>query len=98
MYEPQETACIELLKEELMLLRPRRVLFSTGFSWAEPFIQEIARVRQPDGARHVERFGLLGAGEDQIPAVVATHPMTRPEGEWVAEVLAAFARAEQLTG
>lgn len=36
----QFRGCAELLNSELRTYRPSRVLFATGFDWAEPFLKE----------------------------------------------------------
>ena len=90
MINAQETACIKILQHELRRFRPKRVLFSTGFDWAEPFVAGSNLISLSSSVRHVQRLGCLPIGNETAQCVVATHPMTRPEAEWVSEVVSAY--------
>lgn len=81
----QRRAAIALLEQELEAFAPRRVLALTG-NWITP-------MRELMGLRLEERHGLVeGVGERAGQAwVVAKHPMGKPEGPFVTEVLGAFA-------
>lgn len=74
-----------LLEQELADLAPRRVLALTGRSWFEPFARSL-------GLGVDWRTGLVEgvAVKDGRPWVVAKHPMGKPEGRLVEDVLAAF--------
>ena len=69
---------------------PKRILFLTGIDWAEPFIADLhgnINARNP-AFTHVEAYGTANTPcGHQYRFVVACHPMTRPEGPWVNEVL-----------
>ena len=81
----QRRSAIELLLREIEEFAPRRVLALTG-GWIGPFWDGLGLKLDP-------RSGLVEAvGEKGDCAwVVAKHPMVKPEGPFVSEVLAAFA-------
>jgi hypothetical protein len=81
----QRESAIRLLKIEIDTLVPRRVLAFTG-NWIHSFAPGL-------GLRLEARDGLVEAtGTSQaVPWVVAKHPMTKPEGRFVADVRRAFA-------
>lgn len=83
----QEPGCIELLREEIRLFQPQRLLFMTGL-WATPFLRELPWVQREDRGTttNVHLIGTI----DNAQVVVATHPMTRAEDPWVREVVEAF--------
>jgi hypothetical protein len=81
----QRRSAMELLAMEIETFAPARVLALTG-SWIAPFADGI-------GLRVTPRSGLVeGVGELMgRPCVVAKHPMGKPEGPFVTEVLRGFA-------
>jgi hypothetical protein len=81
----QRRSAIELLALEIEAFAPTRVLALAG-NWIDPFAVGLGlRVTRRPGL--VERVGeLMGR-----PCVVAKHPMGKPEGAFVAEVLRGFA-------
>jgi hypothetical protein len=81
----QRRSAIELLNLEIQELAPRRVLAMTG-GWIGPF-------REGLGLNLTARSGLVEAVgmKGNCAWVVAKHPMVKPEGPFVSEVLAAFA-------
>lgn len=81
----QRPAAVELLAMEIEAFAPRRILAMTG-SWITPFAEGI-------GLKVAPRSGLVEGVGDLMghPCVVAKHPMAKPEGRLVAEVLAGFA-------
>lgn len=81
----QRRSAIELLAQEIEAYEPQRILALTG-AWIAPFADGL-------GLRVAARSGLVeGIGELRgRPCVVARHPMGKPEGPFVAEVLDGFA-------
>ena len=72
----QQAGCIELLREELCVFQPQRLLFLTGL-WATPFLRALPWVQREDRGTttNVHLIGTIGNAQ----VVVATHPMTRAE-------------------
>jgi hypothetical protein len=87
----QLTDCISLLELELSTYNPNRLLFLTGLSWAEPFLEQIAPGFTPVENSYVEAIGQTNLGSD-IPAqiVTAVHPQGKTECRWVTEVMEGF--------
>lgn len=84
----QEKGCIDLLKHELDIWQPKRVLFITGWNWAKPFLDKIVE-RKPNVETvgiNVEAIGKIG--NQQV--VVAKRPEKRNEADWVRDVCNAF--------
>lgn len=81
----QRHSAMELLALEIEAFAPQRILALTG-TWIAPFAAGLGlKVELRPGL--VEGVGeLLGR-----PCVVAKHPMAKPEGPFVAEVLVGFA-------
>ena len=96
----QRPGCIDLLRVELKTYRPDHLLFLTGLNdWADPFLEalEINDVPMPTDPNFlfVEKFGRLTHHNNQLcKVVIACHPQTRPEGQWVNEVMEAFHRLD----
>jgi hypothetical protein len=80
-------AC-RLLAREIDELEPKRIVALTGRSWFEPFADYL-------GLDVGWRSGLVEgvATYGRRPIVVARHPMGKPEGPFVAEVLTALEAA-----
>lgn len=89
----QEEGCIRLLKHESAEFAPKRILFLTGWNWAGPFVDKVA-ADYSRGTDLVEAYGYLAStnqtGAPQL--VVAQHPQSKPEANWVEQVIAAFER------
>lgn len=81
----QRGSAIELLNLEIKELAPRRVLALTG-GWIGPFWDGLG-LKLTTRSGLVEAVGMKG----DCAWVVAKHPMVKPEGPLVREVLAAFA-------
>ena len=90
----QRRGCEKLLKLELEIFRPKRVLFLTGCDWAEEIIDVPPEAQQPVGARFVERvWSELVSSESRAPVsrfVVAGHPQGKGDDLCTHEVLVAF--------
>ena len=87
----QHAGCIALLKAEIKIYRPRRLLLLTGRSWAAPFLDALSFETLCDPNRYVRfagRLALPNAGQTHF--VVASHPERKPEKYWVQEVLHTF--------
>lgn len=73
--EVQREKCFEILKEEITMWNPERVLFQTGYCWAEPFLKYLGFIRADRKAgKPVEARGHIFNG-----AVVAVGP--HPQGK-----------------
>lgn len=90
----QRAGCKELLNLEISAFRPKRVLFLTGWNWAEKLLDASPGMRRPPGAQLVEKvWDRPLASEPGSPVsrfVVAAHPQGKSEGRWTQEVLEAF--------
>jgi hypothetical protein len=88
----QLDGCISLLEEEFQTYRPRRLLFLTGISWAEPFVKHLApSITVIPDAHYVQAVGkTLESSHDASTIVVAVHPQGYPESSWVQEVVKAL--------
>ena len=86
--EIQFPGCIELLKLEIQIYRPSRVLFLTGIDWAEPFLKKVFEMAQFQDIKstYVERVG----DAHGTRFVIAVHPQGKEEKKWVEEVVKAF--------
>lgn len=89
----QRRLCIDHLRQDLEVARPRRLLLLTGIDWATPFLQALsANTEKREGL--VEAFGTLFlADERPISVVVAKHPQGKREKSLVDKVAEVFARA-----
>lgn len=84
----QQDGCKTLFQHELALHRPEKILFMTGMNWAAPFV-EGSDIESGDGRHFVEATGRLSLDDGSDSRfVVACHPQTRPEDDWVTEVTA----------
>ena len=83
----QELGCIDLLREEIRIYQPKRLLFMTGL-WATPFLKAL-NWKQAEDRGTETNVHLVGAlGDSRV--VVATHPMGKAEKPWIHEVVEAF--------
>ena len=90
----QRKGCIELLRDEMLEFRPSRILFLTGWEWADKFLgTEDSLIRFNEVARHrgdLDRIGTISVTSTPIPVVVSRHPQGKSRGPLVAEILKAF--------
>ena len=87
----QLPGCIALLRMELDIYRPRRLLLLTGLNWATPFLESFAPgVTAVSGYHYVEAIGEIGHDPDLTQVVVAAHPQGKNEATWVKEVMKGF--------
>ena len=90
----QRDACKELLKLEIRTFRPKRVLFLTGWDWAEELVCAPPESGEPAGTRFVDKVWGQPldpqSGSAISSFVVAQHPQGKKEDRWVDEVLEEF--------
>lgn len=88
----QVEGCCSLLQEELRVYKPKRLLFLTGFGWAQPFLENFGSVKTVDSTyQYVEAIGKsIIEGDETISIVVASHPQGKSESLWIQEVVDAF--------
>jgi len=89
----QKEYCFQLLKEELKQFRPKRVLFLTGYDWANQFIQNIGEVKSSKRFDRMVDFKcnlVIPDIIDDIKVVVAKHPQGKKENNLVQEVVSTF--------
>jgi len=85
--------CRDILVEEIVAFRPRRVVFATGMDWAEPFLDNplFSRTDSKGLGQNVLGLGDLILNEEKIGRfVIAPHPERKKEGPWVQEVRTAL--------
>ncbi len=87
----QIDGCISLLKAELEIYKPRRLLFLTGQRMVAPFLEKLApRIIAVEGI-NVQSIGTLElGGNNNCTFVVATHPQGQKYHAWEQEVFKAF--------
>ncbi len=77
--------CLALLNLELETYAPRRVLFLTGWGWAEEFLESHPNIQKHHGL--VEATGTIELLRGNIcHLAVAQHPQGKPETLWAQEV------------
>lgn len=89
----QLAKCIEILRAEIRTWSPRRVLFLTGRSWAEPFLEGLEFV--PDAVPPVQPVEAKGTVFNGARALVAPHPQARAEDPLITAVVGTFDVAKQ---
>jgi hypothetical protein len=78
--DAQFESCVKILKEEISLLRPGRILFLTGINWAHPFLKELGFLQESSITDPVEAASGILAGSR---AVVLPHPRGKSEQQIV---------------
>lgn len=87
LYYAQESACIELLKIELVMYQPKLIVFITDIDWASPFVKAISNDYETVKNSTVK---VIGKSQSKLGAsrfIVATRPEGKNEYNWVSEVL-----------
>ncbi len=89
----QRPKCIELLREEIKTVRPKRMLLLTGLDWAEEFIGELG-ISSPDQTSakpevHAARLSFHDASPD-CRVVIAPHPERKAREPMVNAIVEAF--------
>jgi len=85
--------CNALIREELRLLIPRRILFMTGLNWAKPFLKNLSFDCSPfsGSSKYIEGTAIINLeGGIKSTVVVAKHPQGKTESVWVKEVVNEF--------
>lgn len=80
--------CLEILKLELEIFKPKRVVFLTSYDWANEFLTPIG-VNQIKTRKKFEFVDYIGE-YNGIKMVVSQHPQGKPEEPHVNEILKAF--------
>ncbi len=100
--DAQHSGCVRLLQKEFETFRPHKILFLTGWDWAEPFLSPknnngwTFEPVHPATAERVQRVGWLRSSNHATQCVVACHPQGRTDEETVREIADAFQRAERV--
>jgi hypothetical protein len=85
----QKAKCIDILKEEIVTWKPKRILFLTGMDWARDFLNGIGSL--VISVNQEEIFGgKLRIDSMTIDVVVAPHPMEKAEEPIVSGILSGF--------
>ena len=93
MRRAQEDWCVEMLKHEIEIFEPKKILFMTGNKgWAEFFFDKMEFVDSKLlCSQLVERSGYFRLSDSDNPKVVVVpHPQGKPEMEMVEQVLDRF--------
>jgi hypothetical protein len=86
----QFNGCMQLLRWEIENYRPQRLLFLTGYDWVDPFLQQAWRDCERPNDQLVQAVGRVTCGDHDAACVVACHPQSRNEQNWVNAVVEAF--------
>ena len=79
--------CINILKIEIEIFQPKKILFLTGHDWIEPFGKELNFKKTDTSDSNLVSFiGMYG----NIEVVVAVHPQGKKEDDIVREIRKAF--------
>jgi hypothetical protein len=90
--DSQAIACAAMLKEEITIARPKRILFMTGNVWANAFLSKVPdRQETSFGGRYVEKTGFFSTDALEISYVVVKHPERKNRQALVTEIRNAFA-------
>ena len=90
----QEQYCKELLSAEIELYKPKRIIFSTGYDWAAPFIKDGSRfyahttTNRRTLVQAIASYKMRGGGRGKV--VVAAHPQGKGDAKWINDVVRAF--------
>ncbi|MCT4559933.1 MAG: hypothetical protein N4A41_01020 [Crocinitomicaceae bacterium] len=81
----QKKNCIDILKQEMNILKPKVVVFLTGMDWAHDFVKNdsIKSVPIPSTNNYVQ---FMGYYNDQ-KIIVGQHPQGKPEGTHLHEII-----------
>lgn len=92
MKRAQKPWCYEMLEQELMVYQPKRVLFMTGSSWADPFLEHLnfEEKKVPKG-ECIELCGKIElVGGFRTNAIVIPHPQSKLEQEPIEQATECF--------
>ena len=87
----QQNSCIELLKAEIEVNKPKRVLMMTGSLWAQPFVDHLNGKPTKIDDNEIIKSNFFYTHEDgfQTQIVVVDHPQGKPESVMVEKIVAA---------
>lgn len=71
--------CLELLQEEIIQFKPKRILMLTGINWAGDFLKNLnlVKIDYDKNFQYIESFANIKIGNIQSKLVVAQHPQGR---------------------
>jgi len=84
----QHNICARILRKEVTVWKPRRVLFLTGMTWAEPFLNEMEF--RPGENLPPDPIEADGTIFNRSKVVVGPHPQCKPEKPLVDSIKAVF--------
>ena len=92
LYYAQLPGCKKLLEHEIKTYKPVRLLFLTGWDWAEAFLDFLPEgdIQPFDDKGFVKASGFtrVCAPDTQTRVVVAVHPQGKKEDKWVEDIVA----------
>ena len=97
--EVQLKGCKTLLEHEIKTYKPVRLLFLTGWDWAEAFLDFLPEgdIQPFDDKRFVKASGSLALVPDtRTRVVVAVHPQGKKENKWVEKVVEEFKKSRDV--
>jgi hypothetical protein len=86
----QQDWCEAHLAKEVELWKPKRILFITGWNWAQPFVERLGRSVEPHKAGLVEWSGVVKRPGGSLSVVVSSRPERRPVAAMAEQVVEAF--------
>jgi hypothetical protein len=75
--------CSSILLEEINYYKPHIIVFLTGWTWAEYFLNDLKTTMNCEGLQYVECVGKM----NDTLIVVSKHPQSKPEDEHYEEIL-----------
>ncbi|TGA97487.1 hypothetical protein E4665_11600 [Sporolactobacillus shoreae] len=83
----QQDYCIDILREEINLYKPKCLLFLTGLDWAAPFLEGINEIN----VRRTQKDLVVAAGSVLIDGyigrvLIARHPQGKNESKMVEQI------------
>ncbi len=90
----QQQMCEAHLAKEVEIWNPRRILFITGWNWAEPFIRRLGQAVGNQRAEWVEWSGVVETPNVKAQVVVSIRPEGRQDAALADLILEAFAKLE----
>lgn len=88
----QFPGCLAMLKQELSIFRPDRVVFMTGVDWVRPFLDDMdAEYTSSNEGQLAEAYGVIRLDNGhKTKMVVSAHPQGKGDRKWVSQTLDAF--------
>jgi hypothetical protein len=87
----QKEKCVQLLREEFLLWKPKIILFLTGMNWAGNFIKDITEIEINSVTEGlVEGTGVIRINNQIGKVIIAKHPQGKNESEMVNEIMSAL--------